>query len=126
MEIGALEIHDALAFGVFYEGVSDAPFLRDRPIEHWGPGRELVALDGDMPRKHIDRSANSLSGDAPADWKDLGCEVVNFPPDGVDLDRADGGRSLTHGTIIALASNTLVGTNIGGTLISHGPFVASI
>src|SRR6266481_6053538 len=96
VEIRTLEIHDALALGILYVGVGDAPFLRHRPVEHGCPGRKLVALDRDVLREHVDGPADSVAGDAPAYRKDLGCEGVNILSDGLILDRWSQGCNFTQ------------------------------
>ena len=102
MEIGFLEVHDAVAGGVLHPRVTDVPFVRDRPVEHRDAGRNLVEREWKTTADPAERFAHAVAGDAAAKRIELLDAGVHLSPEHIEIELpASGakrhGRSTPHG-----------------------------
>src|SRR5271165_2109384 len=68
MEVASPEVDHALASRVLNVGVTDVPFLRDRPVEHLGATRDFVQFKRDSALKQAQTLADAIASNASADW----------------------------------------------------------
>jgi hypothetical protein len=68
MQITPLEVNDAFSRIVLDIGVTDVPFLRDRPVEHRGAAPDLVYFQRHCLLKQAQTLANTIACDASANW----------------------------------------------------------
>src|SRR5581483_5320406 len=73
LQVALLEVYDPPPAGLCNIGISNIPLLRYRPIEHRRPGRNFRYLKRDSLPDGGQRLPNSVTGDAPADRKEVRC-----------------------------------------------------
>ena len=77
MQVGLTEIDEALATGVFDEGIADMPFLRYGPIQHRCAARHLMESERNPLGNSLQSRTHTIARDATTERKQLRHKAVH-------------------------------------------------